>query len=294
MSTDVSFRSADGVLLAGSLTLPRRPGDDLPAVVLIGGSGQSDRHNDGFFDDLGSHFAAAGIAVLAYDKRGAGGSSGEWATADVNLLAADATAALALLCAHPAIASWNVGLFGHSEGGWVALRAATQLAAPRHLMLNSCPALSFQRAEVYALTKSGVDQRTAATFLTRLGELAAAGVSRSQAQRVVVDDANEAIRSALAEAHFELSEQSWAQFVAWSGYDPSSDLADLAVPTLATFGETDDVTPVGESVARLQELAGPVVRTAVFANADHRLRVDSVYAPDYLDTLTEWCLGGAT
>ena len=98
----------------------------------------------------------------------------------------------------------------------------------------------------------------------------------------------------IAEANFELTEQSWAQFVAWSGYDPRSDLTDLAVPTLATFGETDDVTPVGESAARLHELARPVVRTAVFANADHRLRVGSVYAPDYFDTLTEWCLRGAT
>lgn len=288
--TDVRFRSADGVRLVGSLTLPQRFGDDRPAVVLVGGSGPSDRHNGGFFDDLGGHLAAAGIAVLAYDKRGAGESSGDWATADVNLLAADAAAALALVRAHPAVASGNVGLFGHSEGGWVALRAATRLAAPRHLVLNSCPAVSFQRAEVYALAKSGVDQRIAASFLARLAQLAAAGVSHSQAQRVVMDGAGEAIRAALAEAQFELTEQTWAQFIAWSGYDPGRDLTDLAAPTLATFGETDDLTPVSESTARLQELAGPVLRTAVFANADHRLRVGSVYAPDYLDTLTDWCL----
>ncbi len=288
--TDVSFRSVDGVRLAGSVMLPQRSVDDLPALVLVGGSGQSDRHNDGLFDDLGSHFVAAGIAVLVYDKRGAGGSSGDWATADVNLLAADAAAALALVRAHPAVANGNVGLFGHSEGGWVALRAATRLTSPRHLVLNSCPAVSFQRAETYALAKSGVDRHIAASFLARLAQLAAAGVSHSQAQRLMVNGAGEAIRAALAEAHFELTEQTWAQFIAWSGYDPGSDLTHLAVPTLATFGETDDVTPVTESAARLQELAGPVVRTAVFANADHRLRVGSAYAPDYLDTVTDWCL----
>ena len=173
------------------------------------------------------------------------------------------------------------------------MRAATRLATPRHLVLNSCPAVSFQSAEVYALTKAGVDERVAASFLVRLAQLAAAGVSRWQAQRVVVDSADEAIRAAIAEAQFELTEQTWAQFTVWSGYDPSSDLTDLVAPTLATFGDTDQVTPVHESAARLQALAGPVVRTTVFANADHRLRVGSEYAPDYLDTVTEWCLRSA-
>jgi uncharacterized protein len=292
VSTDVSFRSADGVGLAGSLTLPRRSDDDFPALVLIGGSGQSDRHNGGLFDDLSGHLVGAGVAVMVYDKRGTGESAGDWATADVNVLAADAAAALALVRAHPAVASSNVGLFGHSEGGWVALRAATRLTTPRHLVLNSCPAVSFQRAEIYALATSGVDEPIAASLLARLAQLAATGVSHSQAQRAIVDGAGERVRAAIAEAQFELTEQTWAQFIAWSSYDPGDDLSHVAAPALATFGMADDLTPVTESTARLRELAGPIVRTAVFADADHRLRVGAAFVPDYLDTVTEWCLRG--
>ena len=74
-----------------------------PGVILVGGSGPSDRHNGGFFDALRTHLADAGVAVLTYDKRGAGKSTGEWASATVDDLAHDAAAAVAVLQAHPRV-----------------------------------------------------------------------------------------------------------------------------------------------------------------------------------------------
>jgi uncharacterized protein len=88
----------------------------------LAGSGPSDRRNDGFFDLLRDHLAKVGVAVLAYDKRSAGRSTGDWATATVDDLAADAAAAVAALQAHPQVSRGTVGVLGHSEGGWVALR----------------------------------------------------------------------------------------------------------------------------------------------------------------------------
>jgi pimeloyl-ACP methyl ester carboxylesterase len=195
---DVSFTSNDGVGLVGSLAVPRRGAVGRPGLVLVGGSGPSDRHNGGLFDDIHRHLVAAGIVVLAYDKRGAGGSSGEWAAADVDLLAADAAAALTVLRNHPAVSSESVGLLGHSEGGWVALRVAARLIPPAHLILNSCPAVSFARAEVYGQTKAGVEEKVAAGTVERLADLAAAGGSHSQARRTLMDGADEATRAALA------------------------------------------------------------------------------------------------
>src|SRR5580693_1244391 len=113
------------------------PASPSPGIVLIGGSGPSDRHNDGFFDLLRDHLAQAGVAVLAYDKRGTGRSAGDWATATVDDLAADATAAVAALQAHPQVTPGTVGVLGHSEGGWVALRLGARPGAPRHLIINS-------------------------------------------------------------------------------------------------------------------------------------------------------------
>ena len=92
---------------------------------MVGGSGPSDRDNDTYFPPIRRHLTGAGIAVLSYDKRGVGGSSGDWRDATMDDLAADAAAALDFLGAHRGVRAGAAGLFGHSEGGWVVLRAAS-------------------------------------------------------------------------------------------------------------------------------------------------------------------------
>ena len=57
----------------------------------------TDRRNDGFFDLLSDDLVQEGIAVLAFDKRGTGRSTGRWETATIGELADDADAALTAL-----------------------------------------------------------------------------------------------------------------------------------------------------------------------------------------------------
>ena len=92
---EVTFSSGN-VVLAGSLALP---GGEAAAagVVMVGGSGPSDRDNDTYFPPIRRHLTGAGIAVLSYDKRGVGGSSGDWRDATMDDLAADAATALDFL-----------------------------------------------------------------------------------------------------------------------------------------------------------------------------------------------------
>ncbi|WP_427017424.1 alpha/beta hydrolase family protein [Pseudarthrobacter sp. P1] len=110
-------------------------------LTLIRGSGPADRHNGGLFDALRDRFASSGVAVLAYDKRGVGSSTGHWESATVDELAADAGAAVASLRGRARVDKGAVGVPRHSEGGWVALRLAARQEAPAHLILNSCPAV---------------------------------------------------------------------------------------------------------------------------------------------------------
>jgi pimeloyl-ACP methyl ester carboxylesterase len=136
---------------------------------------------------------------------------------------------------------------------------------------------------------AGVEEHVAAGTLERLANLATAGASHSQARRALMDGADEATLAALAADDFELTAEAWAQFVTWIGYDPASDLAGLTVPTLAIFGEHDGLTPPRESQSILDEFAPMVIRTTLFPNAGHRLRVGSDYAPGYFDCLIDWC-----
>jgi uncharacterized protein len=287
---EIAFPGA-GVHLSGTITCPDAAGA-CPGVVLIGGSGPSDRHNDGFFDALRTHLAGAGVAVLAYDKRGAGKSTGAWAAATVDDLAHDAAAAVAALRAHPRVAADAVGVLGHSEGGWAALRLCARLGTPRHLIVNSCPAVPFAESEVFALTTAGAGPDAAATLMQELTAAARAGHGYQRGQQIIAACQHEPWYPLLNAGGFSLDSITWAQLTAWADYDPRDDLTRLKTPTLAIFGENDPLVPVRASVERYEETAARTARpqqTIVFPGADHRLQVTAGFAPGYLTRLSTWC-----
>jgi uncharacterized protein len=261
-------------------------------VVLVGGSGPSDRHNGGFFDVLCTHLVGAGVAVLAYDKRGAGKSTGAWASATVDDLAGDAAAAVGALQAHPGVAANAVGVLGHSEGGWVALRLGVESSAPRHLIVTSCPAVSFAESELSALTAAGAEPGAAAALMQELAAAARTGRSHQQGQQIIAAYQHESWYPLLSAGGFTLDPTTWAQLTAWTDYDPFDDLTRLMTPTLAIFGQDDALVPVPASVQRYEETAarcGRYQQTVVFPGADHRLRATAGLAPGFLTRLSRWC-----
>ena len=140
--------SSPAAMRSGRVAGGSRPGHlkALAGVVLVGGSGPSDRDNGTYFPPIREHLADAGIAVLSYDKRGVGSSSGNWLDSTLDDLAADATAALGFLCAQPEVRADPAGLLGHSEGGWVALRAAAGRDDVPWVITSGCPGMTPGRA----------------------------------------------------------------------------------------------------------------------------------------------------
>ena len=127
---EVAFEnSAAQITLAGTFTKPKGPGPH-PAVVMITGSGPQDRDETVMghkpfaviADDLTRH----GIAVLRFDDRGVGKSTGDFSAATHNDFVGDALAAVDWLKGRPEINARQIGLIGHSEGGVVAPLAAVQ------------------------------------------------------------------------------------------------------------------------------------------------------------------------
>jgi uncharacterized protein len=122
----VSFDNG-GVHLVGTLFLPERAGK-VPGLVLLPGSGRTQRS---LFRGYAAHFAQAGYAVLIYDKRGTGESSGKneaecftCVDTDLEPLASDASAGLSFLASRPEVRAEATGFAGLSEGGLFAPRAA--------------------------------------------------------------------------------------------------------------------------------------------------------------------------
>jgi hypothetical protein len=114
---ELSF-SHGGISLSGTWFVPRstRP---QPAVVMIHGSGDSDRDNF-WYMSIAHGLASRKIAVLLPDKRGSGKSGGDWRTASFETLAGDAAAAARAAQDAQGIDGGVIGVVGLSQGGRIA------------------------------------------------------------------------------------------------------------------------------------------------------------------------------
>lgn len=123
-SEEVTFQNTKAnISLAGTLTLPTKEGK-FPVVTLITGSGPQTRDEEIFghkaFLVLSDYLTKNGIAVLRYDDRGVGQSTGDFKTATSADFATDVESAIAYLKTRKEINKKKIGLIGHSEGGLIA------------------------------------------------------------------------------------------------------------------------------------------------------------------------------
>lgn len=131
VAEEVKFNNLKhSVSLAGTLTLPISTGTKPPVVILISGSGPQDR-NESFaghkpFLVLADHLTRKGIAVLRYDDRGYGESTGNFSEGTTADFASDVLSAIVYLKGRTDIDVNNIGLIGHSEGAIIAPMVANQ------------------------------------------------------------------------------------------------------------------------------------------------------------------------
>ena len=122
VSEDVTFQNGP-VRLAGTVTVPKGAGRH-PAVILIHGAGGTIPTRD--FGYWSSYFSGHGVAVLAFDKRGGGASTGDANTATYEDLADDVLAGLTYLQSRSDIDPDRIGFYGTSNGGYIAPLAAAR------------------------------------------------------------------------------------------------------------------------------------------------------------------------
>jgi len=128
---DVYFENKNAqVTLAGTLTFPLGKGP-FPAVILIAGMGPNDRDygmmGHKLFLVIADYLTQQGLAVLRYDKRGIGKSTGVYSASLTSQdFADDVKAAIDYLKKRSDIDPKKIGLIGHSEGGMIAQMVAAQ------------------------------------------------------------------------------------------------------------------------------------------------------------------------
>jgi pimeloyl-ACP methyl ester carboxylesterase len=281
------------VSLGGTLWLP--PGAPQATVLMHPGSGPSDRDNDVFFPPIREHLLASGFAVCSFDKRGVGESTGRWQEAGILEQADDALAAVSALVADDELKA-PVGLFGHSQGGWVVIEAAGRGAPIAFVASSSGPGVTPAKQERYSaltyLERTGVERPDIDVAMHDFDL-----VIEMMRQRTPFEDARGRIDEAgLGAAYAELDlpfvpedAEEWDFASAMIDYDPRPALEQIRVPVLALFGGDDAIVPVDDSVTVYCEAVRPDLLTvAVFPGADHRVQAGDParIAEGYLDALS--------
>jgi dipeptidyl aminopeptidase/acylaminoacyl peptidase len=276
---DVRFANGDAQLV-GTVYLPEH-GDHLPGIIALHGALEGTREA-AVYRHLLEGLPVMGVAVLIYDRRGSGVSSGTLKGIDYETLADDAIAARAALAKVPRIDPAKIGFWGFSQGGWLAVLAAERskdaafaisVSAPL-----STPEVQMQFATTNLLTVRGYSRKDVEQMLeTRkmwTGYLKGVN-SRTEAVN--------ALQKAEAQPWFELAfmprasqlttdpaRNSWRREM---DHDPVATVRRLKVPLLFIYGGSDPWVPVQQSVKQLRLLANqrPNIQYVVVPNANHEM-----------------------
>ncbi|WP_316812548.1 alpha/beta hydrolase family protein [Pedobacter heparinus] len=130
----------NGNQLAGTLTMPSN-GKASKIAILISGSGPQNRNeelapfNHRPFLVWSDWLTRNGIAVLRYDDRGIGKSTGNFAKASSADFADDAEAAVNYISSRADLKHLSIGLVGHSEGGMIAPMVASRNKSVKFIVL---------------------------------------------------------------------------------------------------------------------------------------------------------------
>jgi pimeloyl-ACP methyl ester carboxylesterase len=288
---EVRFQSGD-VSLAGTLLLPQTPGRH-PALVFTHGGGAAVRE---WFWGFGYLMAARGFAVLAFDKRGAGQSSGDWRDARFEDLADDAAAAARFLQARTDIDTTRIGFWGLSQGAWMASLAAVRFGRAAFVMTLSGGGLTPAEGELldseWELKKAGftdADIRDALAFQNAKNAFMRSGARwEDYASLRARATQPRALWFALPGTDLNgppnADSPDWSRTRRFYFYDPAPTLRALRVPLLAIFGELD--TPKGVELnvkaitASLSAAGNQDFTIRVFPDGRHNLMDMSGVAPN--------------
>lgn len=279
---NVHFDNGD-VHLTGTLFMPAA-GGHLAAMVVLHPAEQPTR-DYALYRHLTEGLPAMGMAVLVYDRRGSGQSSGNFASAGFEALADDAIAGARAIAHEPRIDPDRIGYWGLSQGGWLSIVAAGRDKKAAFAVSVSAPLVTASeqmhfanRNELYLHGASVADMEAA----TRARD-AWEGYLRGKRSRVEAIAAMGAIEN---KPWFPLTymprpgDMSPPQS---SGYrlemdkDPSIAVAQVKAPMLFIFGGADPWIPVALSVKRLDRIAATRRDTEirVIAGADHDMALGS-------------------
>ncbi len=302
---DEEVQFANGpVTLRGTLTLPAGP-PPYPSLVLVHGSNAVTRD---VFGPWSRYFAGLGFAVLSYDKRGTGHSTGDWKNADFPTLATNVLAGVRSLASRNDIRRDRIGLWGASQAGWIMPIVVAQ--APREIAF-----LVVHAGSGTTVREQGVLYIQNELRFAGLPEASVAIGTRYQMLDDSVSRAGSGWDQLQRFYETHRAEETWLwpprpaddwfrpYYRMLMDFDPSASWKRVTCPVLLFFGELDANVPPRESwppIERaLRQAGNPRVSQVVLAKANHvflEARTGtrdeypglSRFVPGYFDRMAQW------
>jgi len=307
------------VKLAGTLTLPDTKNSS-PAVILIHGSGRNDRNGTGMgtFHLLADYLTRQGVAVLRYDKRGAGESTGDYGQSTTHDFASDVKAGIEFLKNDSRINPELIGLIGHSEGGVIAPLVASEYEEVAFMVLMAGLGQTFGEAAAYMRTdyaysigKTDNEASVYEEWYTRFYEIASVEddtVQRKMKIQEAYHKLPEAEKLVIGWTEEDLVREVkgtyWIWFEEALRLEPQKYLNESACPTLAITGEKDRQANPGQNLPliekglkegicedyTIEEMPGlnHLFQTAETGAVSEYERIPEIIAPMALETISDW------
>lgn len=315
------------ISLSGTLTLPS-PTGPFPAVILIHGSSPLDRDETILghkpFLVLSDHFTRHGIAVLRFDKRGVGKSTGNYNNATTEDFCDDVAKGVEYLKSRPEIIRNQIGLVGHSEGGVVAPMLAAKSNDVAFIVLMAGTGVNGEEilCEQGKLLHraAGVDEEMIAVD-TQVRKIFTGIVKKETNRDVAKKQIHEAlakflsgltesqktwikIHSVVTEDFIKRFNSPWGHF--HFSYEPTTALRRITIPMLVLNGELDLVVSPKQNLPLIDEAlkeAGNkdytiielpklnhAFQTCVIGSWAEYEQIDETIAPSALNIMTDWIL----
>lgn len=268
---EVSFENKKaGLTLAGTLTLPAKDGV-FPAVILISGSGPQNRDEELMghkpFLVLSDYLTRNGIAVLRYDDRGIGASTGNFKTATSLDFASDAESAVEYLLLRKEINHKYIGLVGHSEGGIIAPMIAGNSKSVAFIVLLAGTGIQGDQLLVLQQQLIGKASGVSDAELLKMKEINQGAfdiVAKStNSEQLKIDlttflkesvkadsEMDDASKNATIERQVDQILNPWMQY--FLKFNPAIALEKVKCPVLAINGENDLQVPPTENLSAIK------------------------------------------
>ena len=317
VTADYTDSQGNPVHLEGTLTHPRT-GGPFPTLVLVSGSGQQNRDEELFqhrpFLVLADYLARLGIAVLRYDDRGVGASTGPLDSADTRLFAEDAEAMFRALKGNPHVDPARLGIGGHSEGGAIAPMVAARNKDVKFVVMlagQGCTGLDVMLQQNEALYRaSGLSDRLLAVRVAAMRELLTmpAG-SKQKDYKAVIDRHTAGLTKAeidsvglgrgSAAAMKQQLESRWMQ--SFLTLDPAEYLPKVKVPVLALNGAKDRQIVCQPNLQRVKALCpqadcrelpnlNHLFQHCTTGGTDEYLLIEETFAPEAMQAIVDFIL----